>query len=316
MSGRAQRRAGGAVTGVARWRAEVAAPQVYELAEGPRWDAPRERLLWVDIPAGAVHEGRLAGDRVALTGSRTVDRYVGAVACSAAGDLLVAGMHGLFVVTADGQVRPGPTILPAGSARRLNDGACDPAGAFLVGSLSLTGQAGGEVLVRVAADGAVAVLDADLTLSNGLAWSPDGRLLYSIDTEPGVVWVRPYDPATGAAGERRELLRPTGGLPDGMCVDDDGCLWIAFWGGGEVRRYSPDGRLTGVVEVPAPQVTSAAFVGPGRDRLLITTAAEGLTGEQRARFPDSGRLFLADVGATGPAATPWAGWTDRAATGL
>ena len=285
-----------------RWSATVASADAFGLGEGPVWDPPRRRVLWVDINAGTVHEGRLDGDQVVQTRAQHFDRTVGAVVCSAAGDLLVAGAQTL--ITPSGS---GPRIVPAGAHRRLNDGACDPAGAFLIGSMALDGGRGGDVLVRVERDGTVTVLDDDLALSNGLAWSPDGGLLYSIDSIPGVVWVRAYDAATGAVGPRREWLRITDGLPDGMCVDADGHLWIAIWGAGQVRRYTPDGRLAGIVDVPAPHTTSIAFVGTGLDLLLITTATFGLGTEQAAEFPDSGRLFLARVGVAGLPATPWVG---------
>jgi sugar lactone lactonase YvrE len=280
----------------------VAAPEVHALAEGPYWDAPRARLLWVDILAGAVHEGHLDGSSVVRTGSRVLDRTVGAVVCGRTGQMLVAGAESLLVVGADGEVSPGPRVLPAGSGRRLNDGACDPAGVFLVGSLDLDDRPGGEALVRVGPDRGVTTIDDGLTLSNGLGWSPDGTLFYSIDTVPGVVYVRAYP-----AGGRRVLIEPEGS-PDGMCVDAAGNLWIAVWGGGEVRRYCPAGALTGVVEVDAPHVTSVAFAGPGLDRLVITTATKDLTPAQLERHPDSGRLFLADVGAIGLPPTPWAGF--------
>ena len=279
---------------IERWRARVAAPPRYALGEGPYWDAPRERLLWVDILAGTVHEGHLAGEHVIPAGSHVLDRTVGSVVCGRTGQLLVAGTESLLVVDAKGEVSPGPRILPPGSGRRLNDGACDPDGLFLVGSLAFDERPGGETLVRVGADRAVTTIDDGLSLSNGLGWSPDRRLFYSVDTTAGVVYVREYPD-----GERRVFLEP--GSPDGLCVDADGNLWIAIWGGGEVRRYSPDGELTGVVEVEAPTVTSATFAGPSLDRLVITTAR--LDGH-----PDSGRLFSADVGATGLPPTPWAGF--------
>jgi sugar lactone lactonase YvrE len=288
---------------IARWGAEPASADVYGLAEGPVWDAPRDRLLWVDITAGAVHEGRLDGDRVEATRSRTLDRTVGAVVPGGAGELLVAGTESLIVVGADGDVTPGPAILPPGSGRRLNDGACDPDGAFLVGSLAFDERPGGEILVRVGADRAVTVLDADLTLSNGLAWSPDGSMLYSVDSMPGTVYARDYP-----SGTRRVLLRLPDVTPDGMCVDADGNLWIACWGAGQVRRYTPGGELTGVVDVDAPHLSSVAFVGAALDRLLITTATKDLTASQRDRYPESGRLFLADVRAAGLPTTPWAGF--------
>ncbi|RSM72121.1 hypothetical protein DMB66_05790 [Actinoplanes sp. ATCC 53533] len=282
------------------WTAAVASAESFTLGEGPFWDAPRERLLWVDVDAGTVHEGRLDGDRVAVTGSQQRDRTVGAVVCSLAGELLVAGAQTLLT-------RPETRIVPAGARRRLNDGACDPAGNFLVGTLALGDPRGDETLVRRERDGSLTVLDDDLNLSNGLAWSPDGTLFYSVDSVPGVVWVRSYDAATGATGPRREWLRITDGLPDGLCVDADGHLWIAIWGAGEVRRYTPDARTAGVVTVPAPHTTSVAFVGADLGRLLITTATAGLGADQLAAYPMSGRLFLADVGVAGLPVTPWAG---------
>jgi sugar lactone lactonase YvrE len=284
-----------------RHTAGVASTETFSLGEGPVWDGPRERLLWVDIDAGAVHEGRLDGDRVIVTATHHPDRTVGAVVCSANGELLVAGATTL--------IPSGGRVIAKGDSR-LNDGACDPAGRFLVGSLSLDHTGHDETLVRLEHDGTLTVLDDDLTLSNGLAWSPDGTLLYSIDSIPGIVWVRPYDVATGAVGPRREWLRITDGVPDGMCADADGHLWIAIWGAGEVRRYTPDARPTGdVVEVAAPHTSSVAFVGPGLDRLLITTATAELDAARLAAYPMSGRLFLARVGVTGLPVAPWAGPT-------
>lgn len=290
-----------------RWTASPASAEVFGLGEGPVWDAPRRRILWVDINAGAVHEGRLDGGQVVRTWSRSLDRTVGAVVCSAAGDLLVAGTHSLMTVTAAGVRLPGPAIIAPRPERRLNDGACDPAGRFLIGSMALDETRGGETLVRIEADRTVTVVDDDLTLSNGLAWSVDGTLLYSIDSVPGVVRVRSYDAATGAIGPRRDWLRIEGGTPDGMCLDASGQLWIAIWGAGQVRRYTSDGQLTGVVDVPAPHTSSVAFIGDDLDRLLITTATTDLTPRQLAAHPDSGRLFLADVGVAGLPSTPWAG---------
>ncbi len=290
---------------VPRWSAKVASTDVFGLGEGPLWDPPRRRLLWVDVNAGTVHAGELSGSQVVRRQSWQLDRTVGAVVSSAAGDLLVAGARALITVTAAGSVT-GPAIMPE-PTRRLNDGGCDPAGNFLVGTLALDGARGHEILVRIERDETVTVVDDDLTLSNGLAWSADGTLLYSVDSVPGTVWIRSYDAATGATGPRREWLRVTDGIPDGICLDAEGYLWLAIWGAGQVRRYAPDGQLAGIVDVPAPHTSSVAFVGEGLDRLLITTAAVDLAAEQLAAFPDSGRLFLADVGVTGLPVTPWSG---------
>lgn len=294
-----------------RLTAHPASAGSYQLGEGPVWDGPRERLLWVDVVAGRVHVGSLRDDKIIEDLAVTVDETVGAVVVSAAGELLVAGRRELFRLDAAGD-RAGRVlrVVPEERRSRLNDGGCDPAGRFLVGSLAQDGRTGEECLWRWDAAGLM-TLDDDLTLSNGLAWSADGCVLYSIDSTPGVVWRRSYDGATGACGPREEVLRITDGSPDGLCLDADGNLWIAVWGAGEVRCHRPDGELVATVEVAAPHTSSVAFVGPGLDRLLVTTARDELTAEQLEAFPDSGRLFLADVAVAGLPVAPWVPWSSR-----
>lgn len=288
----------------------VATQESFDLAEGPVWDPIRERLLWVDIREGAVLVGRLRDDG-------TIDReqrvatpaMVGAVAVSQQGDWILAGQREILTRTAAGELAAGPTLLPAESGRRLNDGKVDPAGRFVVGTLLIDeSPTETQQLIRVQPDGGLEVLDDDLTLSNGLGWSPDGRLLYSIDTGPRVVNVREYDAVTGAVGPRRVLITTEEGrYPDGMCVDAEGFLWIAIWGGGEVRRYSPDGELDRTIDVPAPHTTCVAFAGPDLATLVITTARKDLGPQQLADFPLSGRLFTVDVGVRGAPVTLWSG---------
>jgi sugar lactone lactonase YvrE len=286
--------------------ARPAGPGVHALGEGPVWDPARERLLWVDIVAHAVHEGRLdpRNGRVTRTATTTFPTTVGAVAVSAGGDLLVAERQVLTRVGADGRRTQVARVLPEGRASRLNDGAVDPAGRFLVGSLAQDRARGGEVLVRLDRDG-VTVLDDDLDLSNGLAWSPAGDRLYSVDTIPGLVRVRDYDPDTGAVGERRDWIEIGDGHPDGMCADAEGNLWIAVWGGSRVECRSPAGDLLAVVEVDAPHTSSVAFAGPDLDVLVITTATRDLSAADLARHPASGRLFTARVGAAGLPVAYW-----------
>jgi sugar lactone lactonase YvrE len=288
--------------------ARPATESAYVLAEGPVWDAAWQRLLWVDVVAGTVFTGSLEAGSVVETSALTVDETVGAVVPAPSGELLVAGRRDLHLVDVNGHSRRLIEVIPADKQSRLNDGACDPAGRFLVGSMALDGRPGQDCLYRWDAAG-MTTLDDDLTLSNGLAWSPDGTTLYSIDTTPGIVWQRSYDPVTGDVGSRSELLRITDGSPDGMCLDADGRLWIAVWGAGEVRCFRPDGEQVAVVQVAAPHTSSVAFVGPELRLLLITTARNELSDEQLANAPDSGRLFLADVGVAG---LPVPGWTPLA----
>lgn len=277
-----------------------------KLGEGPLWDADRQRVLWVDIMRGEVLEGTLDDDQIILAGLRSFDGMVGAVVADAQGRLLVAGQESLIVEDTDGSRVVGPRIVPEGVDSRTNDGAVDPQGRFLIGTLALDDRRDQERLVRVDDDG-LTLIDDDLGLSNGLAWSPDGSLFYSVDTAAQTIWVRDYDGPSGTMGERREHLVVDGGHPDGMCVDSAGGLWVAVWGAGEVRHFSHAGELLDTVSVAAPHTSSVAFVGPGLDLLLITTAQKDLTDEQLAEWPDSGRLFAARVGATGLPLTPWSG---------
>jgi len=267
---------------IERWTARSASDEEFRLAEGPVWDGPRERLLWVEIEAGAVHTGRLDGGRIERTSTQVLDSMVGAVAVSRTGGLLVAGLETLLEVAPDGRVTPGPRILPAGGGRRLNDGKCDPSGAFVVGSMQLSEKPGtDEELFRVTPGGEVTVLDTGLGLANGMAWR-DG-LFYSIDTTPGEVYV--WGP------DKKVLLRDDWN-PDGMCLDAEGNLWVAVYGAGEVRRFSPAGELTGVLTVADDEVTCPQFAGPGLRTLVVTSRRH---------------LFTAEVGVAGVASYAWAG---------
>ncbi|WP_344652642.1 SMP-30/gluconolactonase/LRE family protein [Cryptosporangium japonicum] len=283
-----------------------ATDESYTLAEGPIWDKPRRRLLWVDIPSGTLFEGALDGDRIRVTRTHTFDGTLGAVVPAEDGSLLVAAQEELIVLRPDGTREIGPRLVVPGEGRRLNDGAVDPAGRFLVGTMLIDGESEHERLLRVEYDGLVTVLDDDLTLSNGLAWSPDGHRLYSTDTLRRRIYVRNYDPADGAVGERRVHLDLGDDYPDGITTDAEEHLWVAVWGAGEVRRYAPDGTLVDRRAVPAPNVSSVAFAGDDLDRLVITTATVALTEQQQRDHPESGHLFVVPVEVPGLPVTPWA----------
>jgi sugar lactone lactonase YvrE len=296
-----------AVPAVTVLRAKPATHSVYGLAEGPVWDGLRERVIWVDLNAGEVHFGKLRGDQINPGEFLTFADTVGAVVCSPTGELLIAGSDTLRTVAVDGTVSTHSQVLPAGKVSRLNDGACDPAGRFLVGSMALDDRERDEVLVRLESSGLLTTLDDDLTLSNGLAFTAAGNRLYSIDTTPGIVWVRDYDAGTGVFGPRAKFLTISNGSPDGLCIDADDNLWIAIFGAGQVRCFTPAGDQLATIEVAAPNVTSVAFVGHDLDILLITTASEELTASRLEQFPDSGRLFTCRVGVAGLPVPYWSG---------
>lgn len=281
----------------AHFVARPAGDQAYTLGEGPVWDAARERLLWVDIVGGTVQAGTVAPDKITVTETWEFEDLACVVAVSEPGELLVATRSDVVRIGRSGSRTPVARLGRPDS--RLNDGGIDPQGRFLVGGMALDDSRGTQTLVRL--DGnAVTVLDDDLTLSNGLAWSPDGRTLYSVDSIPGVIYGRDYPD-----GVREKLFEVSEGLPDGLCVDAIGNLWIAIHGQGRVECRTPAGALLAVVEVDAPQPTSCAFAGPGLDTLVITTATEGMSAEDLTRHPASGRLFTAEVGTTGLRTPYW-----------
>ena len=217
---------------------------------------------------------------------------------------LVAWAQGFGHLAPDGAV----TALdqPEPRTNRMNDGKCDPAGRFWAGSIAWEKTAGAASLYRLdptgPARGELTVALRDVTISNGLAWTPDGATMYYIDTPTGRV-DRFAVRADGALTGRTPAVEVEGGAPDGMCIDDDGCLWVALWGGSAVHRYAPTGELLAVVDVGAPQVSSCCFGGARGTTLFITTSQEGMSAEQRAADPRSGHVFCVDVDTTaGPAA--------------
>jgi sugar lactone lactonase YvrE len=280
--------------------ADVAVPAQCQLGEGPVWDPGRGLLVWVDILAGHVH----AIDPG--SGARTwfeAGDPVGAVGLTRSGGLVLALVDGFALADHDGQRL---TRLPGfsidRSAIRFNDGKPDPWGNFCAGTMAWdeTGRPPGS-LYRLSPDGTVTELFGNVGLSNGLDWSNDQRLFYYADSNSGRVDLFDTDPDTGALAGRRPFVTvpEADGIPDGLTLDAEGCLWLAVWGSGEVRRFTPDCRLDTVVRLPARQVTSAAFGGPDLGTLYITTAWEGLTPADLAEQPHAGDIFACTPGVTG-----------------
>lgn len=288
---------------ISHYQAQQAGPTTYSLAEGPVWDHRNERLLWVDIHHGNVHTGQLHDGRIVPADTIHVDSTVGAVALADDGSLLVAGAQEV-VQLIDGRRHEVARLVPSGQHRRLNDGKCDPAGRFLVGTLTL-GSPGPETLFQIDGDARVRVIDDDLAMSNGLGWSPDGSVLYSVDTGNHVVWRRPYDVRRGTWDPRQHFLTVADGSPDGLTVDRNGGIWLAVWGTGEVRRFAPDGQQIATVHVDAPYVSCPTLAGPDLDQLIITTAIDDLDERQRRDQPGSGALHTIRVGVAGLPSTPW-----------
>ena len=281
--------------------------QQTQLGEGVRWDARRRELLRVDILAGRVYRD-LVQDDGGLVPVRVYELpgTVGMIAPIRGDDgwLLGAG-RGFVHLRTDGTTRTLAEVAPPST--RMNDGACDPQGRFWAGTISDDHHEGGGALYRLNRNGRVDLILEGLTISNGVGWSPDGTTMYLVDSGPRVVHAFDFDGDRGTISAGRTLITVSEdvGAPDGMTVDAAGDLWVAIYGAGQVRRYSPSGSLREVLTVPAEQSTCCAFAGPGLHRLYVTTATEGWSDERRRAEPAAGLVYRVDTDTTGRAAAPF-----------
>ena len=289
---------------VPRWAAALVLESRVELGEGAHWDAAAGRLVWVDIRAGAVHtfDPATGADRSFAAG-----QPVGAAVPRAAGGFALALRDGFAVVDeSGGGLR---WIAPVEADRpetRMNDGACDSAGRFWAGTMSITEDQPVGSLYRLEPDGEVATMLTGITISNGIGWSPDETTMYYVDTPQQSVEAFDFDVAEGTISGRRPVvaIEPGVGHPDGLTVDADGCIWVALWDGSAVRKYTPAGELAGIVDVPATRPTSCAFGGPELDDFYITTARKD---PGRPRRSDGGDVFVVRTGSRGFPSHPFAG---------
>jgi sugar lactone lactonase YvrE len=260
------------------------------LGEGPCWDTATNRLLWVDIDGRSVH---VYDPETGLDRAIEMDNRPGVALPMTDGRVLVGLADRLAALDLADESCETLAVLEHGVDMRINDGACDAAGRLWVGSMELEFERYRGTLYRF--DGELVPVVSDVTISNGIGWSPDGTLMYYADTPTRTVDVFDFDLADGELSNRRRFIVVEQGVgePDGLAVDDEGFIWVALYGGSAIRRYDPDGAVDRVLPVPAKNVTSCAFGGTTRDRLFITSAA-----------PD-GRVFVHEPGVGGPPAHPF-----------
>ena len=265
--------------------------------EGPVWSPVWGGLRFVDM---------LAGDLLTLGDDGSVRRlHVGPVAAFVrprrGGGYVVGLERGLGLADEPDAV---PVPLPpmwSDPGIRMNDGGCDPAGTLYAGSMAYDQTPGAGTLYRIGADGAVDVAQPRVTISNGLDFSPDGTRAYYNDTATGRTDV--LDVRDGRLCSRRPLHSGDGDHPDGLCVDSAGNVWVALYGAGQVRCYSPTGRVLAEVTLPARLVTACTLGGEDLRDLYVTTSREDLEHPE----PAAGALFRVRVSVPGKPVLPYAG---------
>lgn len=261
------------------------------LGECPLWNDRERMLYWIDIRAPALH--RCDPSRRSID-SWPLPETVGSIALRGHGGLLLALQSGIYHLDKPGDP---PTLVvepePDRPANRLNDGRCDPAGRFWVGSMNELSRDPQGSLFRIDSDGRCTRAFGDVFIPNSLAWSPDGRTMYFADTIRSTIWAFDYDVTTGNIANRR-VFCDTGnhpGNPDGSTVDAEGCLWNCEYGGWRVVRYRPDGRIDRAIRLPVSNPTCCCFGDADRRTLYITSATQQLTPEQLAQQPLAGSVF-------------------------
>jgi sugar lactone lactonase YvrE len=284
--------------------AEPCTTDLYYLGESCRWDEVRGELYWVDLDAGRFFRATADATRVDIIATYEVAGTLSAMAPmrDRREGWIVATNQSIAILDTNGQLRvlDAPEEVRA-SRVRMNDAAADPWGAFWFGSMAYDAEPGSGNLFRYAETTGTETVLRGLTVSNGLGWSPDRRVMYFADSGPSVVYAFDVDDDGGVASQRTliQLDHESEGDPDGLCVDAEGALWVAVWGGSEVRRYSAAGEWIARVSLPTSQPASCAIGGTNGTTLYVTTAREDMSLEQLERESEAGRIFGVDVGVPG-----------------
>jgi sugar lactone lactonase YvrE len=269
------------------------------LAEGPYWHAGRKSFFWVDIDGKKFHEYNWVTGKV---NEWKLDYRVSLIAESNYSHHLLLGVQGgLISFNLDNStfewLRDIEKEIPM---NRTNDGGCDPYGRLWIGTMHREFHKGKGSLYSVEHDLSIKKRLDNVTISNGIVWSQDGTKMYYIDSPTKTIQCFLFNNETGDLQFEKIAIRINEGSPDGMCMDEEGMLWIAQWDAFGVYRWNPGtGKLLDRIELPVPQVSSCAFGGENMDQLFITTARENMDEETLKKYPLSGNVFIAKPGVKG-----------------
>ena len=279
-----------------------------DLGEGPQWNERDGRLWWLDIHGHRLHRlDPASGEVVSIETPERIGSF--AFLPEFGSRILAAFETGLAYFdietkSIDWIVRPETS----GGGRRFNDGRTDRQGRFWVATMvENQDRAGADSasLYRLDPGGTLSTHLGGIAIGNSLCVSLDGRTLYFADTPKKIIFAFDLDPETGSLSKQRIFAEAERGYPDGAVVDEEGCLWSARWGAGEVVRHAADGRVVDRLAVPARQTSCVAFGGRDRKTLFVTSAREGMDEAALATDPEAGSLFLFDSTVAGLADAPF-----------
>ncbi len=268
-----------------------------ELGEGPIWHPLENRLYWVDILKKKIQRyDPVRNDYQVFS----VGQMITAIGLRGGSNFITAGEHGIAFWDADRDIFHPICDPEKGKPNaRFNDAKVDRDGRFWAGTMTKVDIS--STLYRLDKDLVLTPMIRNVTISNGIGWSPDDRIMYYNDTRRHTMYAYDFDHESGEISNKREFVRfgDKAGSPDGLTVDAEGFIWCALWGGWRVERYSLEGKCVQTVEVPVAQPSSVAFGGEDLDTLYITSAREGLNEEKLADQPEAGNLFACQPGVQG-----------------
>lgn len=277
-------------------QASIAYPANDLLGEGPVWNIEEQALYWIDILQSKLQKwhpvsgGYQSWQLPEHIGSYAFREYGGAILALRTGfyyfDLQTSELEAIF--------DPEPDL-----NNRMNDGACDRMGRFWAGSLSYEERLPVAALYRLDPDMQVMRMRENVTVSNGLGWSPDNKTMYYADSPTQGIYAYDFELETGSITNERVFAKSDRGYPDGLTVDAEGYVWSAKWDGWCIERFAPDGRLDTVVELPVQRPTSCMFGGPDLKQLFITSAQKDLTPEELAKQPAAGHVLMLETAVEG-----------------
>ena len=269
------------------------------LGEGPLWDVGEQGLYWVDIKRRLIHRfDPVTGEDK----SWSTPEDVGSLAVREQGGLVVAlksGFHFYNLETGEAVSLALPQGQPGNN--RFNDGKPDRLGRFWAGSMDDHEKSPTGGLFRLDKNLECKQMVDGIICSNSLCWSPDNRVMYYADSWQRTIWAWDFELETGAIRDRRVFVEvpPSDGVPDGGTVDAEGFIWVALWGGWQVVRYDPVGRVHRSVKVPVARPTCPMFGGPRLDTIYLTSASIGLPDPELKKQPLAGGLFAFEPGVPG-----------------
>lgn len=258
---------------------------VSDLGEGPIWTPETNSVTWTDITQNTFHTAYIDTGK---TESFSVPSMIGAIAHAKDGHYIAATQKGFALISLEGNYSPLHSFLQ--DDMRMNDGKVDPAGRFWAGSMALSFEKDRGSLYVLETDNSYQKVLDNITLSNGMGWSPDARYFYYIDSIPGVLKRFDYDLDTGKISNPKNLITfdAASGVPDGMSVSSDGKIVVALWDGGRIEIYEPTGAKVSEIKLGVSRPTCCTFAGPNLDILIVSTASQGI---DRSGEPLAGKIL-------------------------